>query len=240
MMNLEILKKAINNQAQEEFFTKPVVLPSEAKFITGKVREDSYLHYLETVCGVEIQFSKNSSKIVGYNVIDEKKFSLCVEVVMRNKTITVDLESWSSSPTVLGNTTNGIYPLQPYQQVLWDRMNQGGLKKGQMTLYSAGRGVGKSTLNAYYGTIFSTNLCNEILLPMKPASKYKFSRAKWYEAGFGPADYLKVREVREWCVEQFGPEPRNHDAWSRWYHKNHNRIFFRDEKDYVWFMLRWS
>jgi hypothetical protein len=75
MMNLEILKKAINNQAQEEFFTKPVVLPSEAKFITGKVREDSYLHYLETVCGVEIQFSKNSSKIVGYNVIDEKKFS---------------------------------------------------------------------------------------------------------------------------------------------------------------------
>jgi hypothetical protein len=148
---------------------------------------------------------------------------------------------------ILKDVTEGIdlFPFLPYQQALWDRMNQGGLKKGQMTLYSAGRGVGKSTLNAYYGStgiksLYYSNLCNEIMLPMKPASKYKFSRAKWYEAEFGPADYLKVREVREWCVEQFGPEPRNHDAWSRWYHKNHNRIFFRDEKDYVWFMLRWS
>ena len=75
MMDLALVKKAVIDQAQKEFFTKPIVLPSEAKFITGKVREDSYLHYLETVCGVEIQLSKNSSKIVGYNVIDEKKFS---------------------------------------------------------------------------------------------------------------------------------------------------------------------
>jgi hypothetical protein len=68
---------------------------------------------------------------------------------MRNKTITVDLESWSSSPTVLGNTTGGIYPLQPYQQVLWDKVRQGGFKQGQMTLYSAGRQTGKSTFGQY-------------------------------------------------------------------------------------------
>ena len=151
---------------------------------------------------------------------------------MRNKTITVDLESWSSSPTVLGNTTNGIYPLQPYQQVLWDRMNQGGFKKGQMTLYSAGRGIGKSTLNAW----FQNNLCNEIILPMKPASKYKFSRAKWYEAKL-PRDQ---QAAFAWCVKQFGPEPTNTDAWTRWYFNVDRTFRFRDSKDYEWFLLRWS
>ena len=149
---------------------------------------------------------------------------------MRNKTITVDLEAWT--PSVLKNIADGIHP-------------------GGIYLYSAGRQTGKSVWN---------NLCSEIIdtendwdsiireyslqwLPDgKPKSKspYKFSRAKWWEAEFGPADYNKVREVREWCIEQFGQEPRNHDAWSRWYHKNHNRILFRDERDYVWFLLRWS
>jgi hypothetical protein len=153
---------------------------------------------------------------------------------MRNKTITVDLESWSSSPTVLGNTTNGIYPLQPYQQVLWDRMNQGGFKKGQMTLYSAVQQTGKSTFlkSAYYN-----NLCNEIVLPMKPASKYKFSRSKWYEAEFS---WGKQTEVLEWCTQQFGPQPENPDAWSRWCHRSWTEIHFRDVKDYEWFLLRWS
>ena len=153
---------------------------------------------------------------------------------MRNKTITVDLESWSSSPTVLGNTTGGIYPLQPYQQVLWDRMNQGGFKKGQMTLYSAVQYTGKSTFlkSAYYN-----NLCNEIMLPMKPAPKYKFSRAKWYEADY---DWVHYDEVREWCTQQFGPHPTQHDAWSRWDHRYEGKIYFRDAKDCEWFLLRWS
>jgi hypothetical protein len=152
---------------------------------------------------------------------------------MRNKTITVDLESWSSSPTVLGNTTGGIYPLQPYQQVLWDRMNQGGFKKGQMTLYSAVQHTGKSTFlkSAYY-----KNLCNEILLPMKPVSKYRFSRAKWYEAKV-PRDQ---QAAFAWCTEQFGPEPYHPDAWSRWYFNVDRTFRFRDAKDYEWFLLRWS
>jgi hypothetical protein len=148
---------------------------------------------------------------------------------MRNKTITVDLESWSSSPTVLGNTTGGIYPLQPYQQALWDKLSQ-------MPLYSAGRGTGKSMLNAYYGKIFSTNLCNEIMLPMKPASKYRFSRAKWYEAKV-PKDQ---QAAFAWCVKQFGPEPTITDAWTRWYFNVDRTFRFRDAKDYEWFLLRWS
>jgi hypothetical protein len=136
---------------------------------------------------------------------------------------------------ILKDVSEGIEPL-PYRQALWDRLSQGGFKQGQMTLYSAGRQSGKSMLNAYYGKIYSINLCNEILLPMKPASKYKFSRAKWYEAKL-PRD---GQGAFNWCVKQFGPEPKNTDAWTRWYF-NVNRTFrFRDEKDYVMFILRWS
>jgi len=148
---------------------------------------------------------------------------------MRNKTITVDLESWSSSPTVLGNTTGGIYPLQPYQQALWDRLNQGGFKQGQMSLYSA-------VQQTYLNTWFQNNLCNEIMLPMKPAPKYKFSRAKWYEAKV-PKDQ---QAAFAWCVKQFGPEPKHTDAWTRWYFNVDRTFRFRDAKDYEWFLLRWG
>jgi hypothetical protein len=139
---------------------------------------------------------------------------------------------------ILKDVTEGIdhFPFLSYQQALWDRLNQGGFKQGQMTLYSAGRGTGKSALNAYYGTTFSTNLCNEIMLPMKPAPKYKFSRAKWYEAKL-PRDQ---QAAFAWCVKQFGPEPKNTDAWSRWYFNVDRTFRFRDAKDYEWFLLRWS
>ena len=70
---------------------------------------------------------------------------------------------------------------------------------------------------------------------MKP--KYQFSRANWYEAVFGINKYT---DVVQWCTKHFGPHPRNPDAWSRWNHKYEDRIFFRDSKDYGWFMLRWS
>jgi hypothetical protein len=135
--------------------------------------------------------------------------------------------------SILKNATEGI---QPYQQALYDKVLAGGFKPGEMVLYSAGRQTGKSTLNQYYGKLFNNNLCKEILLPMKPEPKYKFSR-KWYVAEY---DWVHQYEVLEWCKQQFGPHPQNPDAWSRW--KNHfsERIHFRDEKDYAWFMLRWS
>ena len=143
---------------------------------------------------------------------------------------------------IIRNTTEGIYPLQPFQQALWDQLSQGGFKQGQMTLYSAGRQTGKSYLNALYGStgiksLYYSNLCNEILLPMKPAPRYKFSRAKWYVAEF---DWEQQTEVIKWCTQQFGPRPENPDAWSRWYHKSWTEIHFRDAKDYEWFLLRWG
>jgi hypothetical protein len=107
-----------------------------------------------------------------------------------------------------------------------------------MFLISAGRQTGKSTLNQYYGKLWSnTNLCKEILLPMKPAPKYKFSRAKWYVAEYNNKHHF---EILAWCSQQFGPYPARPDAWSRWVNNYSEKIHFRDEKDYAWFMLRWS
>ena len=70
-----------------------------------------------------------------------------------------------------------------------------------------------------------------------PLSKYKFSRAKWYEANHRYEDY---DAIMEWCTEQFGPKPRRPDAWTRWTDIHIDRIRFRDEQDYVLFMLRWG
>jgi len=70
-----------------------------------------------------------------------------------------------------------------------------------------------------------------------PQSKYKFSRAKWYEADHRYEDY---EEVIAWCTEHFGPRPRYPDAWTRWADIHIDKIRFRDEKDYAWFVLRWS
>jgi len=39
-----------------------------------------------------------------------------------------------------------------------------------------------------------------------------------------------------WCVEQFG-HPRED---RRWNFDTHLTFMFRDERDYIWFALRWS
>ena len=104
-------------------------------------------------------------------------------------------------------------------------------------------------------SMYANNLCQEIVLTkprpvtltglsfdfsywpeLKKENQYKFSRAKWYEAKL-PKD---GQGAYNWCMETFGAEPKNPDAWSRWYF-NVNRTFrFRDEQDYMWFVLRWG
>lgn len=70
-----------------------------------------------------------------------------------------------------------------------------------------------------------------------PVNKYKFSRAKWYVAEY---DWINYSEVSEWCRQQFGPHDEHPDAWSRWNHVYEGKIHFRDEKDYLMFLLKWS
>jgi hypothetical protein len=90
--------------------------------------------------------------------------------------------------------------------------------------------VGVQPMTGRVGSIFSLKI--KMYEP-----KYKFSRAKWYQAEFDPKDY---HAVDAWCSKQFGPHPARPDAWSRWWHKFEGSILFRDEKDYVFFMLRWG
>jgi len=59
-----------------------------------------------------------------------------LKMVMKNKTITVDIETWI--PSVLSNTTGGIHP-------------------GELMIMTAGRGTGKSRITQY------ANLWNAIL-----------------------------------------------------------------------------
>ena len=139
---------------------------------------------------------------------------------------------------IIRNTTEGIYPFQTYQQALYNKISQGGFKTGAMQIISSGRQSGKS--------IYYNNLCKEIMLPGYPKTsialkklmpKYQFSRANWYVADY---NWIHQGEVYEWCTQQFGPHPMYPDAWSRWYNKYSEKIHFRDEKDYEWFVLKWQ
>ena len=147
---------------------------------------------------------------------------------MKNKTIIVDLEAWDAlTPTVLSNTTGGIYP-------------------GEMFVMQASCRTGKSLyMEMLKNRIYDTNLCKEIFLPMQPATKpkYQFSRAKWYSAEMpGHATWRfsdEYNSIIEWGTEQFGPHPTEQDAWSRWW-VGLGVINFRDEKDFVFYKLKWS
>ena len=63
-----------------------------------------------------------------------------------------------------------------------------------------------------------------------------FSRTKWYIADVNHNDYP---DALDWCREQFGQRIKRPDAWSRW-KADRCTFWFRDEKDYNWFTLRWG
>lgn len=49
--------------------------PPEAKVITGDPISDAAFYYFEQESGLELKVSDDFTKIVGYNVLDEKKFT---------------------------------------------------------------------------------------------------------------------------------------------------------------------
>ena len=97
----------------------------------------------------------------------------------------------------------------------------------------------------------TTLISNAVIKPyyfrsrlLSPKPKYSFSRAKWYYAkrkkdkSFA-AEFTFDLEQYEWCIKQFGPPPKQPDAWARWGMLSDN-YRFRDEKDYMLFILRWA
>ena len=73
MIGVNQLKAIIRKQWTAEFHGKPVVLPPEAKFITGVPMKDAHLHYLETVAGIEVRTSDDFKSMEGFWILDEAK-----------------------------------------------------------------------------------------------------------------------------------------------------------------------
>lgn len=145
-------------------------------------------------------------------------------------------------------TMNAITGLERKWQMDILKNLSGGIPAGTMNVFSAGRQTGKSMLNTYTMKVFKnryydTNLCKEIMLPMHPEPKYKFSRAKWHTAempGYATWRFSdEYNNIIAWCNDTFGPHPKKPDAWTRWY-VGLGEIHFRDEQDLVMYKLRWS
>jgi hypothetical protein len=79
-------------------------------------------------------------------------------------------------------------------------------------------------------------------MPTFTKPKYQFSRTNWYVAHYAALDgELGHTQVFQWCEDNFGPMVHHPDAWSRWATgAAWSTIRFRDERDYMWFTLRWS
>ena len=72
--------------------------------------------------------------------------------------------------------------------------------------------------------------------------KYNFDRV-WYEFDtlliYNGTEWIENKDREDWCTKNFGAHPVIPDAWSRWYRTG--LVFrFRDEKDYLIFLLRWK
>jgi hypothetical protein len=154
----------------------------------------------------------------------------------KTKTVVFDLETMNA---ITGTA-------QKWQMEILKNLS-GGIPAGTMNVFSAGRQTGKSMLNTYTMKVFKnryydTNLCKEIMLPMEPKSKYKFSRAKWHTVDIGMGSWKLGREYNDiiaWCNDTFDPHPKKPDAWSRWW-VGVGQIYFRDEQDLVLYKLKWS
>lgn len=72
---------------------------------------------------------------------------------------------------------------------------------------------------------------------LNKTTKYTSFTRTWYKADFYYADF---EIITSWCTQQFGGAPTNSDAWSRWWHNGQDRVFFRDEQDYILYILRWQ
>jgi hypothetical protein len=75
--------------------------------------------------------------------------------------------------------------------------------------------------------------------------KFTLTHADWHIGDLWNTG-RDMNEVRRWCTEQFGPVgtkgpiAKVSDARDRWQNNNTSLFFFRDERDWLWFVLRWS
>lgn len=91
--------------------------------------------------------------------------------------------------------------------------------------------IGVQPMTGSYESLF------DLIFEYHVHPRYKFSR-KWYIGEV--KSIIDKTVVLEWCENFFGSHPKNPDAWCRWYRYSTSKFYFRDEKDYTLFLLRWS
>ena len=113
--------------------------------------------------------------------------------------------------------------MYPYQTALLDKLNQGGVKQGEIMLFAAGRRTGKSMLNQWFGSM-TTPAKFSIL------NQAQVDGDTWYTVKC-------TKEVSAWLREQSKELQYSHiDA--RWF--THTNQFDIHEKLYTLLALKWS
>ncbi len=128
---------------------------------------------------------------------------------------------------MMTSVTNGIEPIRPF----------GGFKQGEIIMVSSPlRSTGKSMNWQMLKSRVSGTVRWNINAPLE--SKYKFSRKTWYKVPlFADDRFSRI----DWCTTHFGAQPKNPDAWTRWYYNLQSMsLVFRDLKDYQLYLLKWS
>ena len=134
---------------------------------------------------------------------------------------------------ILKDVTEGIepFPLQPYQKALWDRLNQGGFKKSQMTLYSAVQHTGKSTfsqyMNTWNGVMNKPPIIRWQQLPGRKLKAYAEVGPRGFERGLRDGD---MDEIQNWIWTNIPSAKRL--AFDMW--------IFKEDKHITMFLMRWS
>lgn len=142
--------------------------------------------------------------------------------------LTVDIESFVGDE------------LYPYQVTLLDKMS--GIKPGEMMIMTAGRGVGKSTLNAAYGRLWTDIMQAKLAVSDILLSEGTVYGSRYYTAQPVGGNWV---EMEAWCSQVFGEgsralwgEKKAPEPARRWY-ANNRKFWFKTEKDRDWFIVRW-
>ena len=118
-----------------------------------------------------------------------------------------------------------LYELKPYQQTLYDKLQAGGFKKGELMLFTAGRQTGKSMLNQMYGSMTVQKIRNTKFVIN---AKAEVDGATWYTVSCN-------KEISEWLRDQ--PKEWQYEALAHGWVLSQFDIH---EKLYTLLALRWS
>lgn len=132
-----------------------------------------------------------------------------------------------------------MFNLQPWQLDMMKKL--GGVKKGELMIMSAGRGVGKSAFTAATIDRLMKDLMN------RPVSDLVLTEAKLHGARYycvqpEGGNWL---EMETWATKAFGDPgdvwPSQDFTWPevpRWV-ANNRKFWFRNEADRTMFIMKW-